>query len=530
MRALLIALESRSDAEKIAAQLGLDVVSCVDRAALMRPCRLRRLLAEVQANHVLVYSEDWERERAPQLVELATALLPGATSEVYDAARDSVFPLHRATAARTLAILPLEVAAGAAQAAGAARRGRSALGGPPPATGRPGAILAVWPGSSAEGGAVTHASGILGAFRELGLTVAIASARPLPERLAAVADHAEVIPAPSRASRLTRDFEQLAANAPLVRAGARLLARLASANPVVYQRHRALTTAGARLAATEELPLVLEWNCSELWLRRHWDRPTPRARWLDESVAAMERRVLATSSVVAAVSTRAGEMALEMGASEDRVLVSPNAADVERIAGLADRAGEPEPGLVGWIGSFGPWHGAEIAVEALKHLPAAVRLRMIGDGKQREACELLARELGVADRIEWLGTVAHEEAIRMLSRCQVLIAPHVPAMQRPFFGSPTKLFEYMAIGRPIVASRLEQLAEVIDDGDTGVLVAPGDAPGLAAAVKVLVADPARGAALGRSARSEALAEHSWGHRAVALLDALTAPGQAPADR
>jgi glycosyltransferase involved in cell wall biosynthesis len=176
--------------------------------------------------------------------------------------------------------------------------------------------------------------------------------------------------------------------------------------------------------------------------------------------------------------------------------------------------------LLGWVGTFGPWHGAEVLIDALALLPADARLVMVGDGVGRAACVELARSLGVADRVQWLGAVTHDVALATLAACDVLVSPHVPLPDTPFFGSPTKLFEYMALGRPIVASRLEQLGEVLEDGRTAHLVPPGDPLELSKGILDVLGLPDKGERLGRQARQEAVERHTWDHRAGAILQRL----------
>jgi glycosyltransferase involved in cell wall biosynthesis len=128
----------------------------------------------------------------------------------------------------------------------------------------------------------------------------------------------------------------------------------------------------------------------------------------------------------------------------------------------------------------------------------------------------------VWERIEWTGELPHAEAIRRLSECDVLVSPHVPPDGgQPFFGSPTKLFEYMAIGRPIVASALEQLAEVLRDGQTARLVTPGDPTELADGIRGVLEDPDHALRLAAAARSEAEALHTWDARATTILERLS---------
>jgi glycosyltransferase involved in cell wall biosynthesis len=106
----------------------------------------------------------------------------------------------------------------------------------------------------------------------------------------------------------------------------------------------------------------------------------------------------------------------------------------------------------------------------------------------------------------------------------------------PFFGSPTKLFEYMAMGKGIVASDLDQIGEILTHGTTAWLVKPGDPEALAAGILTLGGDPGLRRVLGEAARAEVLAHHTWTahvHRILqrmADLKLIDPAGLPPADR
>jgi glycosyltransferase involved in cell wall biosynthesis len=287
----------------------------------------------------------------------------------------------------------------------------------------------------------------------------------------------------------------------------------------VYQRYDAFITCGIDLAQRTGLPGVLEWNGSEVWTRANWQSDRRLKNALGPLLGAAERYVSERATLVCSVSEHAARMAVDAGAEPDRVLVVPNAVDIEAIdAGLA--GSDAGRGRVGWVGSFGSWHGADVLVRALPELPPEVTAVMVGDGGERPACEALARELGVRDRIDFTGALPHREAIARLAGCELLASPHVPLAGQPFFGSPTKLFEYMAIGRPIVASGLEQIGDVLKDGETAVIVEPGDVDDLARGIRAVLDLPDRGRALGQASRREAEAEHTWEQRARAILSGV----------
>jgi glycosyltransferase involved in cell wall biosynthesis len=521
----IMAAGSREGAEQCAAARGVAPCPLVSKAEMLAgPLAFRRKLRASGIDALAVHSPSWSRQGSPHVYEAALALAPVRRRCIVDGETGDVRYLGGGELALGLTRLPLEVVRGLAVigrevgAFQAARRRRPAIGEPRPTGDRP-ALVAIWHGlrGTEIGGAATHIAGILGGFRALGLRIGLVTTEPPPAELAAVIDDLELASPLPPAARMTGDIEALAINGPLRRAALALVRRTGPA--LIYQRHRAYLTAGVEVARATRSPLVLEWNNSEIWVRDNYERQMAVERLLDRVVDAMERYVVQAADLTAAVSAPAADMALAQGASAERVLVVPNGVDLGRIRryvaeGGASRLG-PDP-VIGWIGTFGPWHGAEVLVRALPFLPPAARLLMIGDGELREPCESIARNLGVWDRIEWTGALPHVEAVRRLAGCDVLASPHVTMPNQRFFGSPTKLFEYMAIGRPIVASRLEQIGEVLEDGVTARLVPPGDARELANAIEQILSSPDRGEALARAGQREA-EQHTWERRARTIL-------------
>jgi glycosyltransferase involved in cell wall biosynthesis len=117
-------------------------------------------------------------------------------------------------------------------------------------------------------------------------------------------------------------------------------------------------------------------------------------------------------------------------------------------------------------------------------------------------------EEGLQDAVMMAGAVEHRHVPEMLAIASVAVAPNIS-----FFnghgGSPLKIYEYMAAGKAVVATRTGQVAEVIQDGLNGVLVEAGDKLGLADAIIALLNDPILRDRLGRQARRQAVEHHSW---------------------
>lgn len=531
-RWMLVAATDRSAAAAYARDCGIEPRLTLGKSELMtHPRQLREMIRSAGVDAALVHSTDWRRQRNPQLYEVMLALMPVRSRYIVDERTGTVHRIGAVGLAARIGRLPAHAVQVTGSIGGAglrltrckALKHRSNRNGNSIVRSGRASVLVIWPGSAdGFGGSLTHISGILGAFRNYGCRIGLLTCFPPPQPLQTLVDDVEVIPPLPAASRLTFDTEQISADSRLIRLG---LGFSEHVRPTfIYQRHSPFLLAGAEIARIREIPLVLEWNCSEVWLRKNWQTQFKVERVLDPLLAAIEREIVLNATLITAVSGVAAEMALEAGATSDKTLVLPNAVNIEEVDSSIDHLGPARASScgswLGWAGSFGPWHGAAVAVEALARLPSDVRLVMVGDGEERIACESLAESLGVAERIEWTGVLPRRAALRRLAECDVLLSPHTPLPDQPFFGSPTKIFEYMALSRPIVASCLGQLGQVLEDGVTARLVTPGDVEELAGAVTEILGSSDRGSALGDAARRAVARSHTWDQRGRVILERL----------
>lgn len=298
----------------------------------------------------------------------------------------------------------------------------------------------------------------------------------------------------------------------------------------IYQRYSLNNYAGARLALTLNVPLVTEYNGSEVWISQHWGTPVARLE-LSEQV---ERLNLEAADLIVVVSDVLRQELLGRGVPAERILVNANgvdastfqpaidASDLRRALGLEGKT------VIGFIGTFGAWHGTEELVEAFALLLAGqpqrrdeLRLLLVGQGARHAATLARAKQLSVLEHCLFTGQVPQPQAPNYLACCDVLAAPHVPNPDgTPFFGSPTKLFEYMAMGRPIVASALGQIEQVLQHGDSAWLVEPGQPAALAGGFAHVLEQPELARSLGERARQEVLEQHTWRHHTQRIVAAL----------
>lgn len=154
--------------------------------------------------------------------------------------------------------------------------------------------------------------------------------------------------------------------------------------------------------------------------------------------------------------------------------------------------------------------GHAILVEALARLDergVGFRCLLVGEGEERAAIERRLAEHGLADRVELLGAQPRERVLELLQAAGALVLPSVVTASGKMEGLPVALIEAMAMARPVIATAISGVPELVEDGRNGLLVPQRDADALAAAIERLATDPRLGPALGRAGRAKVEAEY-----------------------
>jgi glycosyltransferase involved in cell wall biosynthesis len=239
-------------------------------------------------------------------------------------------------------------------------------------------------------------------------------------------------------------------------------------------------------------------------------------------LAARERRVWTRAAgYVTITRALADELTNRFGPRPHVFVVPDGAPDALVVAPPLPLPRTPRP-VVAYAGHLYPWKGVDVLIRALALAPGVDGLVIGGHPQEadRARVEALARDLRITDRVTFTGHVPPGDVAGYLSRAMILALPNTRSAISSRYTSPLKLFEYLALGRAIVASDLPAIREVLTE-DSAVLVPPDDPEALAAAIRALAADPTRVQAL--AARARALApSYTWQARATRLEAAIAA--------
>jgi glycosyltransferase involved in cell wall biosynthesis len=316
---------------------------------------------------------------------------------------------------------------------------------------------------------------------------------------------------------------------------AQLLPILSKNKPAyLYERICLGNYAGARLSQELGIPYIVEYNGSEISMMRSFGKSS----YIYENLYLLaETAAFQQATVISVISDAVRDDVLKRGIDPRKVLVNPNGADLdtyrpasqENKAALRRQLGfSDEDRVIAFTGTFGGWHGVDILAKAIPEISRQarnVRFLLIGDGSYKYLIDDQVRQHGLETQVYCTGRVPQQEGARLLGAADIFVSPHNSHMvDSRFFGSPTKLFEYMAMGGGIVASDLEQIGEVLSPAlranavlhdTTGVtteramLCTPGSLDEFVAATLFLVRHPEIAVKLGINARNAIESEYSW---------------------
>jgi glycosyltransferase involved in cell wall biosynthesis len=348
----------------------------------------------------------------------------------------------------------------------------------------------------------------------------------------------EVVRPPLRTSTAT---DLLQANSYYYAA---LRERLGKLRPAyVFERLVLGNYAVARLCRELEIPYLVEYNGSEISMRHSFGAGAVEH---EDLFIEAERVAFKQATAITAISDHVRDDIVRRGIVGDKIVVNPNGVncseyapptaeekrDLRAVFGFA-----PEHRVIGFIGTFGGWHGIDVLAAAMPEIcrrAPEVRFLLIGDGNLKHLVTDAIRHNKLEQQVVDVGRTDQRLGARYMRAADIFVSPHSSHMRdSKFFGSPTKLFEYMALGGGIVASDLEQIGVTLAPAlrpvdfargppkvglERAVLCKPGDVDELVAGVLALVWHANIAAALGANARAAAREHFSWERHVARIWD------------
>jgi glycosyltransferase involved in cell wall biosynthesis len=219
------------------------------------------------------------------------------------------------------------------------------------------------------------------------------------------------------------------------------------------------------------------------------------------------------------------------GFDEKNIIVAPSGVDLDTFAitiSKADARRElnlpSDKPIVLYTGNFttmGEDKGIADIIAALRNVPEVLFAAVGGNEPDQERYRALAQKHGVGDRVIFFGNSPQTKLALFQRAADVLLMPFPDMPHYRNHMSPVKMFEYMASGRPIIASDLPTIREVLNDKNA-VIVPPGDPKALAGAIRRLLSDTTRAQKLAAQAFSN-VAVYTWKNRTQRILDAISKP-------
>lgn len=286
---------------------------------------------------------------------------------------------------------------------------------------------------------------------------------------------------------------------------------------IIYERYSLWSSAGCRIGTELNIPTILEVNAPLVE-----EQLTYRQLELQTEARMIEKAVYRSATAIASVSKQMTRYLVEHGAPAERVFTVGNAVNTDvftpRVRAAVIDGIEDHHFVVGFSGSLKMWHGIDILLLAFQQFHREspdTRLLIVGDGPKRGWAEGFVAGAGLSDAVIFSGWMPHVLLPGYIARMDIATAPY-PASDTHYF-SPLKLYEYLAVGRPIVASRIGQTADLLADNKKALLIEPGSVEALTKALIELQRDPALASCLAKAAAKEG-AKHDWSNNARRVIE------------
>jgi glycosyltransferase involved in cell wall biosynthesis len=282
---------------------------------------------------------------------------------------------------------------------------------------------------------------------------------------------------------------------------------------IVILRYELYTFSAAMLAWLFKVPLIIEANGSPALECDKFGSPGNGhlARFF-------ESRIIGSAKALNVVSNELRNYFIrDDNISKEKINVIPNGVDLKKFKPISTDVAKSQLGLnyefiVGYTGSFSLRHDLTTLIKAFRIAKKRkdMQLVLVGDGKLYSKIEKLVAEYGLNNSVVFVGRVSHDLIATYIAAMDITVTLFPPTWAGKFHGSPIKIFEYMAMKKAIITTKIGQLEEIIADGHNGFLVDEQDEKAVARKIITLAEDESLRAELGRNAHKTIIEKrYTW---------------------
>lgn len=285
----------------------------------------------------------------------------------------------------------------------------------------------------------------------------------------------------------------------------------------IYERFAFFSWVGMSLAKRLRVPFFLEVNYTTYTplIRKRTKLFLPLARHI-------EKKALHRAEAIFVVSSFLKRQLMKLGISEHKIHLTPNAVAEDIFKRnfdskeIKDKYRLKDTIVLGYAGGFYHWHGVDLLLKAVKdieHKYKNLSIFLIGEGPAKNQLKDLHGALGLKSRLIMPGEVAHRDLPAYLDVMDICVLP-----DSNNYGSPVKIFEYMAMGKPVLAPDLDTVTDIIADKVNGILFRPKDYTALGKAIELLLGNKELYAKISLAAKEKILTHHLWSNNVEKILE------------
>jgi glycosyltransferase involved in cell wall biosynthesis len=285
----------------------------------------------------------------------------------------------------------------------------------------------------------------------------------------------------------------------------------------LYERYSIFNVAGILASHISGIPIIIEASFTS-----KTSVYPERTKILSSLARAFDKFVFTRACGIVVVSNVLKDSLIkDFGVTEEKILVLPNAVDTDLFnpsihnGAVKCAYGLKSKQVVGFVGGFYPWHGLNLLIDAAhevtKILPDT-KFLLVGDGPDKKSLEDMVVQNHLKDSVVFTGSIPYAKVAEHIAAFDIGIMP-----DSNDYGSPIKIFEYMAMGKPVLAPKISPIEEIIEDGVNGVIFTRLSKEALSRAIIKLLTDKELYQKISYNSRKDILEKHTWMKNAEAVL-------------